>query len=170
MEIDDLAPVFHLGESLFTSDLYPYLYRTWEEWEVTGFYNTDPDYCLVAEIDGMVAGFILGTVISKASWNYGYITWLGVSHAFQRRGVAGKLFDKLVERMIEEGVRSMLLDTDPANTAAVKFFASKGFGNTRQHVYLSLNLSKHEYYGRIISYERDKADRANPWRSRRRLN
>jgi ribosomal protein S18 acetylase RimI-like enzyme len=168
IEIDDLAPVFHLGESLFTSDLYPYLYRTWEEWEVIGFYNTDPEYCLVAEIGGQLAGFILGTVISKASWNYGYIAWLGVSHDFQRRGVAGKLFDKLVERMIEEGVRFMLLDTDPANAAAVKFFTSKGFGNTRQHVYLSLNLSKHEYYGRIISYERDKAERANPWRSRRR--
>jgi hypothetical protein len=31
MGIDDLAPVYHLGERLFTSDLYPSLYRTWEE-------------------------------------------------------------------------------------------------------------------------------------------
>ncbi len=168
MEIDDLAPVFHLGESLFTSDLYPYLYRTWEEWEIIGFYNTDPEYCLVAEIDEQLAGFILGTVISKASWNYGYIAWLGVSQECQRRGVAGKLFDKLVERMIDEGVRLMLVDTDPANTGAVKFFTDKGFGNIRQHIYLSLNLSKHEYYGRIIAYERDKAERSNRWRPRRR--
>ena len=36
MEIDDLAPVFHLGETLFTSDLYPYIYRTWDQWEVIG--------------------------------------------------------------------------------------------------------------------------------------
>ena len=28
MNIDDSAPIFHLGEQLFTSDLYPYLYRT----------------------------------------------------------------------------------------------------------------------------------------------
>jgi len=59
--------VYHLGEELFTSDLYPYLYRTWDEWEVIGLYNTDPEYCLVAEIEGQLAGFILGTVISKAS-------------------------------------------------------------------------------------------------------
>ncbi|MFN9648726.1 MAG: GNAT family N-acetyltransferase, partial [Pseudanabaena sp.] len=26
MNIDDIAPIFHLGEQLFTSDLYPYLY------------------------------------------------------------------------------------------------------------------------------------------------
>ena len=32
IELDDLAPVYHLGERLFTCDLYPFLYRTWDEW------------------------------------------------------------------------------------------------------------------------------------------
>lgn len=168
LEIDDIAPVYHLGESVFTSDLYPYLYRTWDEWEVIGPYNTDPEYCLVAEIGGQLAGFILGTIISKESWTYGYIMWLGVSLDFQRRGVGDKLVDKLVERMIEDGVRFMLADTDPANLPAVKFFSRKGFGNTRQHIFLSMNLSKHEYYGRLIAYEREKAERAAYGRSRRR--
>ena len=27
MELDDLAPVYHLGERLFTCDLYPFLYH-----------------------------------------------------------------------------------------------------------------------------------------------
>jgi len=43
MNIDDIAPIFHLGEQLFTSDLYPYLYRTWDEWEMIGMYNTDSE-------------------------------------------------------------------------------------------------------------------------------
>lgn len=168
MEIDDLAPVYHLGEEVFTSDLYPYLYRTWDEWEVIGLYNTDPDYCLVAEIDEQLAGFILGTIINKSSWTYGYIIWLGVNPNFQRRGVGDKLVDKLVERMIEDGVRFMMVDTDPANTPAVKFFTRKGFGNTRQHVFLSMNLSKHDYYGRLIAYEREKAERSAYRGTRRR--
>jgi len=166
LEIDDLAPVYHLGEELFTSNLYPYLYRTWDEWEVIGLYNTDPEYCLVAEVEGQRAGFVLGTVISKASWIYGYIMWLGVSPSFQRRGVADKLVDKMVERMIEDGARFMLVDTDPANIPAVKFFTRKGFGNIRQHIFLSMNLSKHEQYGRLIAYERQKAERAGYKRSR----
>ena len=58
MEIDDLANVYHLGEELFTSELYPYIYRTWDQWEVIGLYNTDPEYCLVAEIDEQLAGFV----------------------------------------------------------------------------------------------------------------
>lgn len=168
MGIDDIAPVYHLGESLFTSDLYPYLYRTWDEWEVIGLYNTDPEYCLVAEVDEQLAGFVLGTIISKASWVYGYIIWLGVSPQFQRRGIADQLVDKIVERMIDEGARFMLVDTDPANVPAVKFFTRKGFGNVRKHVYLSMNLMKHEYYGKLIAYERSKAERDKHRRPRRR--
>ena len=166
LEIDDIAPVYHLGEELFTSNSYPYLYRTWDQWEVIGLYNTDPEYCLVAEIEGQLAGFILGTVISKATWTYGYILWLGVSPNFQRRGVAEALVNKLIERMIEDGARFMLVDTDPANVPAVKFFTRQGFGNSRQHIFLSMNLSKHEYYGRLIGYERQKAERAGYKRSR----
>lgn len=168
MEIDDIAPVYHLGESLFTSDLYPYLYRTWDEWEVIGQYNTDPEYCLVAVVDDQLAGFVLGTIISKASWVYGYIIWLGVDPKFQRRGVADRLVDKIVERMIEEGVRFMLVDTDPTNVPAIKFFTRKGFGNARKHVYLSMNLTKHEYYGKLIAYERDKSERFRHRKPRRR--
>ncbi|NJL09197.1 MAG: GNAT family N-acetyltransferase [Calothrix sp. SM1_7_51] len=158
--IDDIAPVYHLGEELFTSDSYPYLYRTWDEWEVIGLYNTDPEYCLVAEINDDLAGFILGTIISKASWTYGYILWLGVNPKFQRKGVADKLVDKVIARMIEDGARFMLVDTDPENVPAVKFFNRKGFGNSREHIFLSMNLSKHDFYGRLIDYERQKAERA----------
>ncbi len=160
MYIDDIALVYHLGEQLFTSDLYPYLYRTWDQWEVIGLYNTDSEYCLVAEIEAQLAGFVLGTIISKGSWVYGYVIWLGVNPLFQRRGVADKLVDKLVERMIDDGARYMLVDTDPENTPAINFFRRKGFGNTREHVFLSMNLSKHEYYGKLITYEREKAERS----------
>jgi len=150
MELDDLAPVYHLGERLFTCDLYPFLYRTWDEWEVVGHYNTDPEFSLVAEVDDVLAGFIIGTLISKASWTYGYIVWLGVDRAFHSTGVAHKLYDRLVERMVEAGARYLIADTDPSNTAALKFFTKKGFKDERQHVVLSLNLSRAERYRAIL--------------------
>jgi len=150
MELDDLAPVYHMGEKLFTSDLYPFLYRTWDEWEVVGHYNTDPEFALVAEANGVLAGFVMGTLISKASWTYGYIVWLGVDRAFHSTGIAHKLFDRLVERMVEAGARYLIADTDPSNKAAVKFFTKKGFADEREHVVLSLNLSRSEKYRPLL--------------------
>ncbi|BAC09750.1 tll2198 [Thermosynechococcus vestitus BP-1] len=107
-------------------------------------------------------------MISKAPWVYGYMNWLGIHPQYQRRGIADKLVDKLIEPMIEEGARFMLVDTDPANTAAVKFFTPKGFGHPRQHVFFSLNLTKDEIYGRLIAYERDRSERLTYRRPRRR--
>lgn len=157
LEIDDIAPVYHLGEELFTS----YLYKIWSECEVIGLYNADPDYCLVAEIDGKLAGFILGTAIIKASSTDGYIRWLGVNPQFQRRRVGDKLVDHLVSRMIEDGARFMLVDTDPTNTPAVKFFTRKGFGTAHEYIFLSMNLSKHQHYGRLIDYEHSRSEGAD---------
>jgi ribosomal protein S18 acetylase RimI-like enzyme len=78
------------------------------------------------------------------------------------------LVDKLVERMIVDGARFMMVDTDPENTPAVNFFSRKGFSNPRRHIFLSMNLSKHEYYGRLLEYEREKAERSAWTRPRRR--
>lgn len=162
MELDDLAPVYHLGERLFTCDLYPFLYRTWDEWEVVGHYNTDPEFSLVAEVDDVLAGFIIGTLISKASWTYGYIVWLGVDRVFQSTGVAHKLYDKLVERMVEAGARYLIADTDPSNAAALKFFTKKGFKDEREHVVLSLNLNRTEKYRALLEKHGNGHGEADP--------
>ena len=42
MTIDDLAKVYHLGKKAYFTE-FPVLYRTWDEFEVTDYYNTDPD-------------------------------------------------------------------------------------------------------------------------------
>ena len=145
-EIDDLAQVFHLGERLFTSQDYSNLYRTWDEWEVTGQFNLEPDNFLVAEADGRVIGFAIGSVIDKArsAWSYGHLLWLGVDAAFARSGIASKLFDRFAEIMLEQGVRMLMVDTQADNEPALGFFHDKGFSNPIEHVYLTLNLDNYK--------------------------
>ncbi len=146
MEIDDLPLVFHLGEQIFTAREVPTLYRTWDEYEVISLFNSDNEYCLVAELDEKIVGFALGTTVSKkkSAWKYGYLVWLGILPEFQRKGVASSLFDKLAEKMIEDGVRIFLVDTEVNDIAALQFFKKKGFDNPQQHVYLTLNLKTHQ--------------------------
>lgn len=182
MEIYDLAEVYQLGEICFRADLWPMLYRGWDEYEVTTMFNTDGDYCLVAENDDFekgvtpeeerIVGFVLGTVMSKpgTAWSYGYIVWICAHPAWQREGVAGKLLDKAVEAFVEnEGVRIIMADTDPSNERAVKFFKKRGFDQEHQHVFLTSNIENNDLYSHLIHKSRAQALEEQYLRKIRRL-
>jgi len=141
MEIDDVAGVYHLGGRIFTSE-YANLYRTWDEYEVTGLFLSDGELCFVADADDRLAGFALGTVIRKprSAWSYGHLLWLGVDPDLHRAGIASRLFDAYRARIEEDNVRMMLIDTQADNEPALRFFERKGFANPTDHVYLTLNL------------------------------
>ncbi len=144
MTIDDFSEVFHMGEEVFTSDYSPSMYRTWDEYEITTLFNSDSELCLVAEADDELLGFALGTTVDKtnSAWKYGYLVWLGVRKGLQKAGVGDKLFREIKRRMVEQGVRMMIIDTDADNEAGIRFFKKQGFGNIQQHVYMTLNLSR----------------------------
>jgi len=142
MEIDDLAQVFHLGERLFTAEDVPNLYRTWDEHEVVDLFHSDPELCLVAEEGERIVGFAMGTTVTKSrsAWKYGHLVWLGVDPEYQGTGVAEKLFHALLELMLEDGVRILIVDTEADNYAAIKFFRKMGFSHPQEHIYLAMNL------------------------------
>lgn len=182
MEISDIAEVYQLGEICFRADLWPMLYRGWDEYEVTTMFNTDGEYCLVAENDDFekgvtpederIVGFVLGTVMSKpgTAWSYGYIVWICAHPGWQREGVAGKLIDKAVEAFVQnEGVRIIMADTDPSNERAVKFFKKKGFDQEHQHVFLTSNIENNDFYSHLIHKSRAQALEEQYLRKIRRL-
>ena len=150
MELVDVAPTFELGQKLFTADCWPTLYRTWDEYEVVSLYANERNNCLVAERDGQIFGFALGSILEKRGgpWTYGYLLWLGVDPDLTRRGLGRQLIDELTLRFIDAGVRMMLVDTETDNHAAVALFRRVGFGHERPHVYLSRNLTAHPEYQR----------------------
>ena len=144
MTIDDFAEVFHIGEEVFTVEYSQSLYRTWDEYEITTLFNSDNELCLVAEAGGRILGFSLGTTVSKhnSPWKYGYLVWLGVRRDIQQGGVGSGLFKEIKRRMREQGVRMIIIDTSADNQAAIRFFQKQGFGDTQEHVYMYLNLTR----------------------------
>ncbi len=140
--IDDLPAIFHLGERLFTSQEASNLYRTWDEYEVTHLFNSEPEYMSVAHIEERVVGFLLGSIIEKrhTAWNYGHLLWLGVDPDFAGQGIGERLFDRYRDLVQAAGVRMLLVDTQADNDRAVRFFQSKGFTNPIDHIYMTLNL------------------------------
>lgn len=145
MQVDDIPAVVELGNTLFTAETSPTLYRCWEEAEVLQIYTADKETCLVATSNDRVIGFALGSLLEKpgSSWLYGWLDWLGVDPAFKRRRVAKRLTRQLQERFVEKGVRIMLVDTYEGNRSAVSFFRKFGFGQGIRHIYMSLNLDNH---------------------------
>jgi ribosomal protein S18 acetylase RimI-like enzyme len=144
MTIDDFSEVFHIGEEVFTAEFSPSLYRTWDEYEVTTLFNSDSELCLVAEAGDAIVGFALGTTVEKhhSPWKYGYLVWLGVKKGLQKARVGDRLFREIRRRMQNQGVRMIIIDTDADNEAAIRFFQKQGFGNTQEHVYMTLNLTR----------------------------
>jgi len=145
MELDDLPAVYHLGEQLFTSADLPILYRTWDPYEVTGAFTSDPEFCFVAEAEGRVVGFILGTTIEKegTAWKkYGYVAWIGVDEEFQGTHLGRRLYRKLEARFRKAGVRMVLLDTDEENKEAIAFFEAQGFSVRARHAWLVKTLPR----------------------------
>lgn len=144
MGIDDLAPVFHLGEKLFTYNRSPNLYRTWDQYEVIDFYTGDPEFCLVATMNNEIIGFILATIIDKRQSHrrYGYLVWLGIDDRYRGRGVGTKLFQEFRALMLREGVQMLLVDIEADNREAMDFFNHRGFASPKDHIYLSLNLKR----------------------------
>ena len=161
MELRDVAPVFDLGQKLFTANELPSLYRSWDDHELAQLFSTEADTCLVAEADDKVVGFALGRVMEKprSAWRYGWLLWLGVEPRFKRSGVATRLVNQLKGLFIERNARIMLVDTAAKNYAALAFFRRNGFGQEIRHVYLSQNLGNDpRYINRQDAYEHDTED------------
>lgn len=146
MEVDDLFHVWRLGESIFDREKMANLYRTWDPYCVTELFNTDSEFCLVAEVEDTeeIIGFSMGTTISKKAWKYGYLEWLGVALDWQRYGIARKLFDSFRQLMQKSGARILIIDTQADNIPALRFFEKIGFSNPHAFVYLSKAMESTE--------------------------
>lgn len=144
MAIDDFPEVFHIGDEVFTVEYSQSLYRTWDEFEITTLFNSDTELCLVAEVEERIVGFALGTTVKKhnSPWKYGYLVWLGVRRDIQKGRVGSRLFTEIRRRMVEQGVRMMIIDTSAGNRAAINFFQKQGFGDIQEHLFMSLNLTR----------------------------
>ena len=146
MEIDDVSAVYHLGEKLFTSDEFPILYRTWDPYEVTEYFTTESEYCLVAETeDDRIVGFVLANMVEKegTAWKkYGYLTWIGVDEGFQRTNLGQRLYNKIEDTFQKKGARMVMADTDAENLGALAFLNAMGLSARAQHVWLAKTMHK----------------------------
>lgn len=94
----------------------PYLYMQ--------FYEANPDGFLVAEINGIVVGYVAGFL---ASPEMGRVFSLGVHPAYQRRSVGSSLLKEMINIFREIGVFEIILEVRSSNIKAKRFYEKHGF-------------------------------------------
>jgi len=83
----------------------------------------------VAEVDGHVRGFILGDIahIDDAATEVGTILMLGVHPEYQRRGIATKLVNALLDKYHSKGIKKVRLGINTRDRGVVAFAEHMGF-------------------------------------------
>jgi ribosomal protein S18 acetylase RimI-like enzyme len=67
---------------------------------------------------------------------------MGVDEAFQKRNLGRRLYRKLEEELLEDGVRMVIADTEGDNEEAISFFKAIGFSPRSEHIWLAKTLRK----------------------------
>lgn len=80
MKLKDVSECFNLGIKLFSFN--GSLSRTFDRFVVIEAYSSEPEFCLVAEYENRIIGFIVGFTLTK-EFPIGYINWVAVDPEYQ---------------------------------------------------------------------------------------
>ena len=128
----DMDAIVAIDEQI-TGTARPEYYR--HKLAVAGLREAQINASLVAEVDGQVVGFLMGTLffgefgIPESS---ALVDTLGVSPAFQDRGVGGALFDQFRANMKVARVEKIYTIVDWKDFGLLKFFGNMGFGPSQR--------------------------------------
>lgn len=90
----------------------------------------EPRTILVAEADGVIAGYIGGHQTERFGCD-GELQYLWVAPGSRRKRVASRLLMKVTSWFLEGGLRRVCVDVEPGNAAARSFYAHHGAKDLR---------------------------------------
>ncbi len=82
---------------------------------------------LIAEIDGEIAGFIMGLIQNREAGKRGHVYTLDVTGKHRRKGVALRLLKELEQRFQEKGIEFCYLEAQRENLAALELYRKQGY-------------------------------------------
>jgi ribosomal protein S18 acetylase RimI-like enzyme len=96
---------------------------------ITGDLGGVLDLSLVAEVDGQIAGFILArrAYVGEPVTEVGLVQILGVDPDYQRRGIATKMVEALLETSRAQKLKSIRVILSERDSQLQEFFAGIGF-------------------------------------------
>ena len=115
MNLGDVSAIAELEKLCFSDP--------WSEKSIASEVDNRLSYWLVAEIDGVVAGYIGSQTVLDAS----DMMNLAVSPDYRRKGIGQALVNALVEHLQQNKVIALLLEVRVSNAPAIALYESLGF-------------------------------------------
>src|SRR6058998_863496 len=129
-EQDDRVAVLELSEKYASWDSTP------TEADIQGFYSSEPDFFLVAELNKRIVGFIYGRESKNVPdevlqrWKatkVGSVEVLAVEEQYRRRGIATLLLNRLFVVFKRRGIDTVTLTTPADEIGAKELYDKLGF-------------------------------------------
>ncbi len=106
----------------------------------------DPNtFIFLGELDGQAIGYIYAEIWDQleTSWRYAarslYIHHITIKPEYQSMGFGTKLMDAVKNLAREKGISTIALDVWSFNAKAHAFFASQGFSNYNERMWLKID-------------------------------
>ncbi len=115
MNLGDVAAIAELEKLCFSDP--------WSESSIASEVDNPLSYWLVAEIDGIVAGYVGSQTVLDAS----DMMNLAVSPDYRRQGIGQALVNALVEHLQQNRVIALLLEVRVSNGPAIALYEGLGF-------------------------------------------
>jgi ribosomal protein S18 acetylase RimI-like enzyme len=150
MTADDLQPVSELAEQLVK------LHHGWDttrffitkdiakgyRWYFNSLLDDAESLLLVAEVDGVIAGYLYGSV-EERDWAklldaHGAIHDLFVAESHRKHGVARALMNEARTRLQQKGARQLVLYSASANAQGQALFRALGYRPTMVEMTMDL--------------------------------
>src|SRR6185503_14324720 len=125
MTVQDFAAVYQLGTRCYTVTDKPYNY--WSVREVADHLQGCPRLCVVADVDGAVVGFGLGTDSFELIEDTAHLEWIAVAPEHRRKGLGVALLAELVRRATEMGRAHAVADISSENSYSRGMARKLGF-------------------------------------------
>ena len=113
-ELQQLLEIENMSFNRFDA----YNLEDFERW-----YQYNPDLCLVAEIEGRIAGYMITRILPTQ----GDLASLAIHSNYKRHGLATALFNYTVKRVKEYGKKQITLEVRKNNSSALAFWHKMGF-------------------------------------------
>ena len=115
MNLGDITAIAELEKICFSDP--------WSENSIASEVENPLSYWLVAEVDGVVAGYVGSQTVLDAS----DMMNLAVSPDYRRQGIGQALVNALVEHLQKNRVIALLLEVRVSNAPAIALYESLGF-------------------------------------------